>query len=78
MVLLVESTKSIKPTQLFIESPENRIPLEEKIFNISYLYNLLFVRDKRNNLHMLNALIQLNLYSSLVILGKGTTEIIYS
>ena len=64
MVLLVESTKSIKPTQLFIESPENRIPLEEKIFNISYLYYLLFVRDKRNNLHMLNALIQLNLYSS--------------
>ena len=33
MVFLVESTKSIKPTQLFIESPENRIPLEEKSFN---------------------------------------------
>ena len=28
MVFLVESTKSIKPTQLFIESPENCIPLE--------------------------------------------------
>ena len=32
MVFLVESTKSIKPTQLFIESPENLIPLEEKFF----------------------------------------------
>jgi hypothetical protein len=32
MVFLVESTKSIKHTQLLIESPENRIPLEEKFF----------------------------------------------
>ncbi len=63
MVLLVESTKSIKPTQLFMESPENRIPLEEKFFNISYLCYLLFVRDKRNNVDMLKVLVQLNLYS---------------
>jgi hypothetical protein len=28
----VESTKSRKPTQLFIESPENLIPLEGKFF----------------------------------------------
>ena len=64
MVLLVESTKSIKPTQLFMDSPENRIPLEEKFFKISYLYYLLFVRDKRNKLDILKELVQLNLYSS--------------
>ncbi len=34
MVFLVESTKSIKPTQLFTESPENLTPLEEKSFNL--------------------------------------------
>jgi len=61
MVLLVESTKSIKPTQLFMESPENRMPLEEKFFNISNLHYLLVVSDKRNSLHTLNALVQLNL-----------------
>ena len=32
MVFLVESTKSIKPTQLFIESPENLISFEAKFF----------------------------------------------
>ena len=32
MVFLVESIKSIKPTQLFIESPENLISVEEKFF----------------------------------------------
>ena len=41
MVFLVESTKSIKPTQLFMESPENRMPLEEKSFNLENLYNSL-------------------------------------
>ena len=41
MVFLVESTKSIKPTQLFIESPENLIPLEEKDFNLkTFHYSL--------------------------------------
>ena len=35
MVFFVESTKSIKPTQLFMESPENLMPLEEKFFIIS-------------------------------------------
>ena len=61
MVFLVESTKSIKPIQLFMESPENRMPLEEKFFNISNLHYLLVVSDKRNSLHTLNALVQLNL-----------------
>ena len=41
MVFLVESTKSIKPTQLFIESPENLIPLEEESFNLENLYSSL-------------------------------------
>ena len=41
MVFFVESTKSIKPTQLFIESPENLTPLEEKSFNLENLHNSL-------------------------------------
>ena len=32
MVFLVESTKSINPTQLFMESPENLIPFEDKFW----------------------------------------------
>jgi hypothetical protein len=32
---------SIKPTQLFIESPENLIPLEEESFNLENLYSSL-------------------------------------
>jgi hypothetical protein len=39
MVFLVESTKSIKPIQLFIESPENLISLGEKSFNLENLHN---------------------------------------
>ena len=39
MVFLVESTKSIKHIQLFIESPENRIPLEEKRLNFENFHN---------------------------------------
>jgi hypothetical protein len=31
---------STKPTQLFTESPENLIPLEEKGFNLENLYSL--------------------------------------
>ena len=41
MVFLVESTKSIKPTQLFIESPENLTPLEENSFTFENLRNSL-------------------------------------
>ena len=41
MVFLVEFTKSIKPIQLFIESPENLIPLGEKSFNLENLHNSL-------------------------------------
>jgi hypothetical protein len=45
MVFLVESTKSIKPTQLLIESSENRIPLEEKSFNRENLHDSLRQQD---------------------------------
>ena len=41
MVFLVESTKSMKPIQLFIESPENLTSLEEKSFNLENLHNSL-------------------------------------
>ena len=41
MVFLVESTRSINPTQLFIELPENLISLEERSFNLENLRNSL-------------------------------------
>ena len=45
---------SIKPTQLFIESPENLIPLEEKSLNLETLYSLfntirIFIKEYQLN-----------------------------
>ena len=54
MVFLVESTKSTKPTQLFIESPENLIPLEEKSFNLENLHNSLRQYEYVQNKYRLN------------------------
>jgi hypothetical protein len=41
MVFLVESIKSIKPTQLFMESPEKLIRVEEKRLNSENFHNAL-------------------------------------
>jgi hypothetical protein len=41
IVFLVESIKSIKPTQFFIESPENLISFKEKSFNLQDLHDSL-------------------------------------
>ena len=45
MVFLVESIKSIKPTQLFMESSENLIPLEEKRLNSENFHNSLIQEE---------------------------------
>jgi hypothetical protein len=41
MVFFVESIKSIKLTQLFIESPENLISFKKKSFNLQDLHDSL-------------------------------------
>ena len=44
MVFLVESTKSIKPIQHFMELPENLIPPDEKFFIYCSLRNRNYVK----------------------------------
>ena len=54
MVFLVEFIKSIKPTQLFMESPENLIPLEEKRLNSKNFHNSLIQEESWYKKYQIN------------------------